>query len=547
MKRMLPIAVVIAVAILVGLGAVVAVRRQVARQVVRPSATFVPPSAPRLPPRVEGLPTIACTSETSGERKEIFSTALFMPQWVGAVHDDTTWETEYLQDTARVLRSYFRSVGTASPPSPYLRFGHQPTDGYLDSGGNLRTGYHWKEALNGGQWSIDDYIAYTRQVGASPQVVVNFGTADALDAADLVAYSNGTNPNDPMVALRHQRGHKEPHSIEVWEIGNEQYGHWEAGFHFYPDGSVGSKDPDAYIRRVNEFATQMRARSPAPIKLYAPLTNWELNSYSDSALKSIVAQTAEYLDGYTVHYYPLPANGEAPEMWAGMSHLLGANLRTLKQMIGESSSKPMEIAITEWAGSAFPTHMGRNWLTGLLMADSYVALAEQGISIANYFASATPQGVPGGYSFWLDGDPARPAPTLIAARESARHLGRHLLGTSVVGAPTAKSQSYIGEAFDFPVLSALCSEDSVSRSLIVVNRSLNSQAANIEVGFPANGSTRITTLGAHPQAESVNVECSRYEAAQKFSLELAPFSVALLSFPSETGSGIGAVTCGDLS
>lgn len=542
MKRMIPVAVVIAAAILVGLGALVAVRRQ-----GTPSVTSSSTSARQLPPPIGSQPTIACSSEVIGDRKEIFSTALFMPQWVGAAHDDTAWETEYLQDTADALAGYFRDVSSPQTSRPYLRFGHQPTDGYVDSSGTLRTGYHWKEALNGGQWSIDDYIAYTRQVAASPQVVVNFGTADALEAADLVAYSNGTNSDDPMVALRRQRGHEEPYSIGVWEIGNEQYGHWEAGFNSYPDGSVGSKDPDAYIRRVNEFATQMRARSPSPVKLFAPLTNWELNSYSESALKSIVSQTAANVDGYTVHYYPLPADGGAPEMWAGLSHLLGANLRILNQILRDSTSKPMEIAITEWAGSAFPTHMGRNWLTGLLMADSYIALAEQGVAIANYFASATPPGVPGGYSFWLDGDPARPAPTLIAARESARHVGRDLLTTSLVDVPTAKSRSYIGEEFDFPVLSALCSEGLAGKNLMVVNRSLRSQAVDIDLRFPVSESVKVTTIGAQPWSESVDVECSRYEAAQQFSLALASFSVALLVIPSKGESGIGAVACDDPS
>lgn len=529
---------VIVVAILVGLGALVLARRQ-----IQQGAASVPPGAPRLQPAEAGQPTIRCNSEVTGEREEIFSTALFMPQWVGTAHDDIAWETGYLDETAKALRSYFRDVSSPTLPRPYLRFGHQPTDGYIDSSGALRTGYHWKEALSGGQWSIDDYMAYVYKVEASPQVVVNFGTADAADAADLVAYSNGTDPDDPMVGLRRQRGHIEPYSVEVWEIGNEQYGHWEAGFYSYPDGSIGSRDPDAYIRRVNEFATKMRARSPSPIKLYAPLTNWELNSYPDAALRSIIANTAGNLDGYTIHYYPLPADGGAPEMWAGMSHLLGEKLKVLKQTIQESTSKPMEIAITEWAGSAFPTHMGRNWLTGLLMVDSYIAQAEQGISIANYFASATPRGVPGGYSFWLDGDPSRPAPTLTAARETARHLGPQLLETFLVGAPTAKSRSYIGEEFDFPVLSALCSEGLEGKNLVLVNRSLSPQVANIEIGFPVDGTIRITTLGATPQAESVGVRCSRYEAAQEFSIELAPFSATLLALGSGR-DGIGALACG---
>lgn len=493
---------------------------------------------PRLPALIGGAPTITCGAEVTGQRKEIFGTALFMPQWVGTAHDDTAWEVQYLQDSAGALRRHLATVSLPGSGRPFLRFGHQPTDGYLDSNGTLRTGYHWKEALDSNQWSIDDYIAYTRLVGASPQVVVNFGTGSASDAADLVAYSNGTNPDDPMVALRRQRGHEDPYAIEVFEIGNEQYGHWEAGFDTYPDGSVGSRDPAAYIRRVNEFATQMRSRSPTPVKLYAPLTNWELNSYSEPDLKSIVAQTSETLDGYAVHYYPLPADGQAPEMWGGMSHYLGMKLAVLNQLLRASTSKPMEIAITEWAGSAFPTHMGRNWLTGLLMVDSYIALAQQGISIANYFASVTPPGVPGGYSYWLDGDLSRPAPTLIAAEESARHLGRDLLAISISDVPAAVSRSYIGDNFEFPILSAMCSEGPSGRSLIVVNRSLQPQFVNFNVALFGSESIEVTTVGAQPLAEHADLECKRYAASKLFSLKIPAFSAGFLSFPLDMKAGV---------
>lgn len=497
-----------------------------------------------LPAILATAPSITCDSERYGARKEIFSTALFMPQWVGSVHDDTRWEKDYLEETADVLRSHFQKVSLPSSTPPYLRFGHQPTDGSIDSNGILRTGYHWKDALNNDQWSIDDYVAYTRRVGASPQVVVNFGTADATDAGDLVAYSNGIDPADPMVALRHRRGHKDPYAIQVWEIGNEQYGHWEAGFTSYPDGSIGSRDPDAYARRVNVFADQMRARSPSPVKLYAPLSDWELRSYPEPALRSIIAQTAASLDGYVIHYYPLPADGESAEMWAAMPHALGTKLELLNQMLGEVTGKPMEIAITEWAGSAFPTHMGRNWLTGLLMVDSYLAMAEQGVVISNYFASATPRGVPGGYSYWLDGDPKRPAPTLVAAEQTADHLGRSLLRTYLNGAPRESAVSFIGEKFEYSAISALCSEDHGTRGLVVVNRSSRSLKVNVSLNFAVREKMRITRLTGDPWAESVNIRCALYGPDQHFSLELHPFSVTLVSIPREERAEIGLGTTG---
>jgi len=60
-------------------------------------------------------------------------------------------------------------------------------------------------------------------IGANLQIVVNFGTMNAQDAADLVEFCNG-----PVTSTwghkRDSLGHPEPFNVKYWEIGNEMDG-----------------------------------------------------------------------------------------------------------------------------------------------------------------------------------------------------------------------------------------------------------------------------------------------------------------------------------
>ncbi|MBV9867383.1 MAG: hypothetical protein JO316_18655 [Abitibacteriaceae bacterium] len=95
--------------------------------------------------------------------------------------------------------------------------------------GNFSSGYHWQQGVGlhvarptlrnpawGGaetnHFGTDEFLEFSRQVGAVPQIAVNAGNGTAEEAAAWVHYCNDRS-----------------FQVPIWEIGNELYGGWQIG------------------------------------------------------------------------------------------------------------------------------------------------------------------------------------------------------------------------------------------------------------------------------------------------------------------------------
>lgn len=112
-------------------------------------------------------------------------------------------------------------------------------------GGNFVSGYDWKDGIGpkesrprrldlawhtveSNRFGIDEFVDWSRKAGTKIMGAVNMGTGTPKDAAQLVEYCNypsGTAWSD----LRICNGHREPHNIKLWCIGNEMDGPWQIG------------------------------------------------------------------------------------------------------------------------------------------------------------------------------------------------------------------------------------------------------------------------------------------------------------------------------
>ena len=110
-------------------------------------------------------------------------------------------------------------------------------------GGNFLSGYNWKDGIGPresrpvrldrawhtietNQVGIDEFADWAKKAGTQVMAAVNMGTGTPQDAADMVEYCNfpgGTSWSD----LRIKNGHKEPHNIKYWCVGNEMDGPWQ--------------------------------------------------------------------------------------------------------------------------------------------------------------------------------------------------------------------------------------------------------------------------------------------------------------------------------
>lgn len=110
-------------------------------------------------------------------------------------------------------------------------------------GGNFVSGYNWLDGIGPREnrprrldyaWNsietneigIDEFCDYAKSVGSEVMYAVNMGTGTPQDAGYIVEYANfpgGTYYSD----LRIKNGHKDPHGIKLWCVGNEMDGDWQ--------------------------------------------------------------------------------------------------------------------------------------------------------------------------------------------------------------------------------------------------------------------------------------------------------------------------------
>jgi hypothetical protein len=109
-------------------------------------------------------------------------------------------------------------------------------------GGSAADAYHWQTNMSEGQtfmWAtgFDSFANIANATKAQVYLTANYGTGTPEEAAAWVLYSNRT----------------KKYGFRFWEIGNENYGTWEA------DNNTRPHDPVTYVTRFKEYRRQMRA------------------------------------------------------------------------------------------------------------------------------------------------------------------------------------------------------------------------------------------------------------------------------------------------
>jgi alpha-L-arabinofuranosidase len=112
-------------------------------------------------------------------------------------------------------------------------------------GGSLSNNYHWRtNTTDNNTWTwatdFDEFAGVAQSINAQAFISVNYGTGTAQEAADWVRYSNIT----------------KNYGFKYWEIGNENYGSWEA------DTRARAHDPVIYAMAVRDYMNAMKSVDP---------------------------------------------------------------------------------------------------------------------------------------------------------------------------------------------------------------------------------------------------------------------------------------------
>jgi hypothetical protein len=241
-------------------------------------------------------------------------------------------------------------------------------------GGSLSDVYHWQTNMSEGQtfeWatSFDEFVAVAAATRAAVYITANYGTGTPEEAAAWVQYANKV----------------KRHNIRYWEIGNENYGTWEA------DNNTRPHDPVTYATRFKEYWRQMKAVDPT-IKIGAVIVTGEdsFANYTDHPVINprtglthngwtpVMLDTLKQLgvtpDYVVYHRYEQGPGGESDLFLLNSAASWRNDSNALRQMLDDylgSKAKLVELAVTEH-NSVFsnPGKQTTSLVNGLFYADA---------------------------------------------------------------------------------------------------------------------------------------------------------------------------------
>jgi len=175
-------------------------------------------------------------------------------------------------------------------------------------GGNFVSGYNWLDGvgpkkerprvldkawntIDTNQFGTDEFMAWTKMVGARPLMGLNLGTGTPERAAALVEYCNiekGTKWSD----LRRSHGAEQPYKVEYWCLGNEMDGPWQ----------IGHMSAVEYGLKAQDAARQMHAVDPSLKLIACGSSGPGMPTYLEWD-REVLEQCYEYIDALSLHRY----------------------------------------------------------------------------------------------------------------------------------------------------------------------------------------------------------------------------------------------------
>jgi hypothetical protein len=220
------------------------------------------------------------------------------------------------------------------------------------NGSAAAAGYWFGKNTDSWTMSVDNYYNMLQQTNNQGIITINYGyarygkssnpvAAAAHLAADWVRYDNGR--------------------TQYWEIGNENYGDWEAGYRISladnQDGQTEYLSGQLYGQHFKVFADSMQKAAQeigktiyiGAVMAEAPPQSWETSTRQNWNTGSL-PQLNSKADFYVVHNYftPYNTNSNAADVLNSALSVTGPMMNFVKQSWQANGSAPKPVALDEW-------------------------------------------------------------------------------------------------------------------------------------------------------------------------------------------------------
>ncbi len=286
--------------------------------------------------------------------------------------------------------------GTDANPSP----SDVPANLLNADGTSSGTNWWWYGG-NTASWtfSLDNYYNLLTQTNSTGIITINYGYA---------RYGTGANPVDSAAHLaadwvRHDNGR-----TKFWEIGNESYGSWEAGYNIdqskNKDGQPALITGAVYGNHFKVFADSMRAAASetgATIYIGATLYQQPPQSYDYNSIQTwnigVLQNAGSSADFFIVHNYftGYQTNSSVADILSTSTTIPTTVMSYITQQLTASGVGLKPIAFTEWNIQATGSKQNVSYISGMHAAKTI------GSIIKNQFGEASRWDIANG---WSNGD-----------------------------------------------------------------------------------------------------------------------------------------------
>ncbi|MCM3739996.1 alpha-N-arabinofuranosidase [Oceanobacillus luteolus] len=224
-------------------------------------------------------------------------------------------------------------------------------------GGNMVSGYNWEDgvgpkeerprrldlawnALETNQVGTNEFVDWSKAVGAEVMMAVNLGTRGIDAARNLLEYSNhpgGTYWSE----LRKQHGYEEPHNIKTWCLGNEMDGPWQ----------IGQKTAHEYGRLAAETGKVMKLVDPTIELVSCGSSGSGMPTFPEWEATTL-EHTYDFVDYISLHQYYGNRDNDTANYLANtldMDNFIKTVIATCDYIKAKKrSKKTMKLSFDEW-------------------------------------------------------------------------------------------------------------------------------------------------------------------------------------------------------
>lgn len=175
-------------------------------------------------------------------------------------------------------------------------------------GGNFVSGYHWEngvgpkdsrstvrelawKSLEPNLFGTDEFVGLCSKLNWMPMLAVNLGTGTPEEACNWVEYCNGAE-GTRFADMRVANGHREPHSVPIWCLGNEMDGPWQ----------LGHVPAEVYAQNARQAAKMMKDCDPSVQTVACGSSAMGMSTFLewDRVVLEILGDLADYI---SLHRY----------------------------------------------------------------------------------------------------------------------------------------------------------------------------------------------------------------------------------------------------